>query len=167
MSSSFWAPGGEVRPGAPVDPLVATEEVLWRALMRIVLALPRRLDGAMLGAVGITASEYLTLMSLSEAPGRDLRMSDLATAAALSASRMTRLVDELQSRGLVTKRVSADDGRATVASLTPAGLAKVKAGQGVYVFTVRTLMLDHVDPAHMPDATRALSGIAARLATRL
>ena len=115
--------------------------------MRIVLSLPRLLDGDLLGAVGITANEYLTLTSLSEAPGRGLRMADLADAAALSASRMTRLVDELQSRGLVTKRVSADDGRGTVASLTPAGLAKVKAGQGVHVSCVRTLVFDHVDPA--------------------
>ena len=88
-------------------------------------------------------------------------MSDLAGATALSASRMTRLVVELQSRGLVTKRVSADDGRGHVAILTPAGLAKVKAGQGVHVSSLRTLVFDHVDAAHMPDAARALSGIVA------
>ena len=167
MSSSFLAPRSQNWPDGPVDPLVATEEVLWRALMRIVLSLPRRLDGDLLRAVGITASEYLTLRSLSEAPGRELRMSDLADAAALSASRMTRLVVELQSRGLVMKRVSADDGRGHVAILTPAGLAKVKAGQGVHVSSLRTLVFDHVDAAHMPDAARALSGIAARPQARL
>ena len=53
-------------------------------------------------------------------------MSDLAGATDLSASRMTRLVDELQSCGLVTKRASAEDGRGNVASLTPSGLAKLK-----------------------------------------
>ena len=92
--------------------------------------LPRRLDSDLLRAVGIRANEYLTLMSLSEAPGGELRMSDLADAAALSASRMTRLVDELQSRGLVMKRASADDGRGHVAILTPAGLAKLEGRSG-------------------------------------
>jgi hypothetical protein len=29
---------------ASIDPLTATEEIFWRALMRIVLSLPRRLD---------------------------------------------------------------------------------------------------------------------------
>ena len=53
------------------------------------------LDGDLLRAVGISVNEYLTLMSLSEAPRSELRMSDLAHATALSASRMTRLVDEL------------------------------------------------------------------------
>ena len=62
MSSGFLAPRSQNWPHGPVDPLVAPEEVLWRALMRIVLSFPRRLDGDLLRAVGITASEYLTLM---------------------------------------------------------------------------------------------------------
>src|SRR6201991_1494622 len=103
---------------AKVDPLNSTEEIFWRALMRVVLSLPRRLDSDLVRAVGITANEYTTLMCLSEASGRELRMADLANAAALSASRMTRLVDELQSRGWVTKRTSSDDGRGNVAKLT-------------------------------------------------
>ena len=89
---------------AKVEPLSAPEEEFWRALMRIVLSLPRRLDSDLVRAAGITANEYTVLMCLSEAPGRELRMADLANAAALSASRMTRLVDDLQHRGLVTKR---------------------------------------------------------------
>src|ERR1700759_1829954 len=109
------------------DPLSATEEEFWRALMRIVLSLPRRLDSDLLRAVGITANEYTVLMCLSEAPARELRMADLANAAALSASRMTRLVDDLQKRGLVTKRGSVEDGRGNVAKLAPAGLTKLKA----------------------------------------
>src|SRR6185437_362682 len=94
--------------------------------MRIVLSLPRRLDADLVRTVGITANEYTTLMCLSEARGRELRMTDLANAAALSASRMTRLVDDLQTRGLVAKRTSSEDGRGNVAKLTPAGLTKLK-----------------------------------------
>jgi DNA-binding MarR family transcriptional regulator len=148
---------------AGVDPLTATEDVLWRALMRIVVALPRRLDGDLLRAVGISANEYLTLMSLSEAPRRELRMSDLADATALSASRMTRLVDELQSRGFVTKRASAKDGRGNVASLTPAGLEKLETAWGTHVASVRALAFDHVDQATTKEAARAVAEIAARL----
>ena len=139
---------------AGVDPLTATEDVLWRALMRIVLSLPRRLDADLLRAVGISANEYLTLMSLSETPRRELRMSDLADATALSASRMTRLVDELQSHGFVTKRASAEDGRGKVTSLTPAGLAKLETAWGIHVSSVRALAFDHVDPATAKDAAR-------------
>ena len=53
-----------------VEPLSASEELFWRALMRIVITLPRHLDRDMVQAVGMTANEYTTVMSLSEAPNR-------------------------------------------------------------------------------------------------
>jgi DNA-binding MarR family transcriptional regulator len=148
---------------AKVDPLSATEEAFWRALMRIVLSLPRRLDNDLVRTVGITANEYTVLMCLSEAPGRALRMAELANAAALSASRMTRLVDDLQSRGLVTKRASVEDGRGNVATLTPAGVAKLKKAWPTHLASVREQVFDHVDPAAVNTTARALSQIAARL----
>lgn len=140
--------------------MTSTEEVFWRALMRIVLSLPRRLDSDLVRSVGITANEYTTLMCLSEAPNRELRMADLASAAALSASRMTRLVDDLQKRGLVTKRASSEDGRGNVAKLAPAGMAKLKSAWPVHLASVRDRVLDHVDPDTVRVAAAALSEIA-------
>ncbi len=146
-----------------MDPLSETEEIFWRSLMRIVLSLPRRLDSDLVRTAGITANEYTTLMCLSEAPGRELRMADLANAAALSASRMTRLVDDLQTRGLVGKRASAEDGRGNVAKLTPAGLAKLKKAWPAHLASVRGRVFDHVDACTVTDAAQALSRIAAQL----
>ena len=81
---------------ATVEPLSPTEEALWRAVMRIVKVIPRHLDSDLIRGAGLTASEYTTIMHLSEAPSRELRMADLANATDLSASLMTRLVDDLQ-----------------------------------------------------------------------
>ena len=148
---------------AKVDSLSATEEAFWRALMRIVLSLPRRLDSDLVRTVGITANEYTTLMCLSEARSRELRMADLANAAALSASRMARLVDDLQSRGLVTKRASSEDGRGNVAKLTPAGMAKLRTAWPAHLASVRERVFDHVDPATVKKAAQALSEIAVQL----
>ena len=67
------------------EPLTPTEELFWRALMRIVLSLPRQLHDDMVRATGLTASEYTVIMNLSEAPNRQLRMADLASATGLSA----------------------------------------------------------------------------------
>jgi DNA-binding MarR family transcriptional regulator len=150
-----------------VDRLNPTEEAFWRSLMRIALSLPGRLDSDLTPTVGITANEYLTLMSLSEAPRGELRMTILANETALSASRMTRLVDELQARGLVTKRASAEDGRGNVASLTSDGLAQLREAWGVHVSRVRALVLDHVDSASISDAAQTLSDVAARLEGQL
>lgn len=148
---------------AKVAALNPTEEVFWRSLMRVVLSLPRRLDSDLMRSAGITANEYTTLMCLSEAPNRELRMADLAAAAALSASRMTRLVGDLQDRGLVSKRTSAEDGRGNVAKLTPAGFAKLKAAWPVHLSSVRERVFDHLDPATLKKAAQALSELAAEL----
>jgi DNA-binding MarR family transcriptional regulator len=148
---------------AKVHPLSVTEEAFWRALMRIVVSLPRRLDSDLAHSVAITANEYMTLMSLSEAPGRGLRMTDLANTTALSASRMTRLVNDLQTRGFVAKEASADDGRGYVARLTPAGRAKLKAAWVAHLGSARERVFDHIDADTVRSAAPALSKIAGYL----
>ena len=90
-------------------------------------------------------------------------MADLANAAALSASRMTRLVDDLQSRGLAAKRASSQDRRGNIAQLTPAGLAKLKAAWPAHLASVRTLVFDHLDPAAVAQTAQALCDVAATL----
>ena len=148
---------------ATVQPLSATEEAAWRALMRIVKVLPRHLDSDLVRGVGLTASEYTTFMHLSEAPNRELRMADLANATGLSASRMTRLVDDLESRGLVTKTASASDARGNVARLTPRGMAKLRAAWGVHLASVRRRVFDSMDPTAVKRVARALAEVAAHL----
>jgi DNA-binding MarR family transcriptional regulator len=148
---------------ATIAPLSPTEEDLWRAVMRIVKILPRYLDSDLIRGAGLTASEYTTIMHLSEAPNRELRMAYLARATDLSASRITRLVDDLQTRGLVTKTVSASDTRGNIARLTPAGMAKLKSAWPVHLASVRRRVLDSVDPAGLAAVARTLVEVAAHL----
>ncbi|HWD56528.1 MAG TPA: MarR family winged helix-turn-helix transcriptional regulator [Acidimicrobiales bacterium] len=143
--------------------LSPAEEVLWRALMRIVKILPRDLDSDLMRGAGVSASDYTTLMHLSEAPNRELRMSDLASATGLSPSRVTRLVDDLQTRSLVTKVASSTDARGNVARLTPRGMAKLRAAWPVHLTSVRSRFLDHLDTAQIKPVAAALSAVADRL----
>jgi DNA-binding MarR family transcriptional regulator len=148
---------------ATVEPLSPAEEVLWRAVMRIVKVIPRHLDGDLIKGAGLTASEYTTIMHLSEAPNRELRMADLANSTDLSASRMTRLVDDLQSRGLVTKTASSSDARGNVARLTPRGMAKLKSAWPVHLASVRRRFFDCIDSAAVDRVAKALAGVASQL----
>lgn len=148
---------------ATVRPLSPAEEALWRATMVITRVLPRHLDTDLIRGAGLTASEYITLMGLSEAPKRELRMSDLATATGLSASRTTRLVDDLQSRGFVTKKASSSDGRGNVARLTPRGMAKLKSAWTVHLASVRNRFFDNIDATAVREVADALSAVAAHL----
>ncbi len=148
---------------ATSEPLSSSEEELWRAVMRIVKVIPRHLDTDLARGAGLTASEYTTIMHLSEAPNRELRMADLAAATDLSASRMTRLVDDLQTRGLVTKTASSSDARGNVARLTPRGMAKLRSAWPVHLASVRRRFFDTLDPAAVPAVANALAGVADHL----
>jgi DNA-binding MarR family transcriptional regulator len=148
---------------ATVESLAPAEEELWRAVMRIVKVIPRHLDSDLVKGAGLTASEYTTIMHLSEAPNRELRMAELASATDLSASRMTRLVDDLQTRGLVTKTASSSDARGNVARLTPRGMAKLKSAWPVHLASVRRRFFDSIDAAAVEEVARALAGVADHL----
>jgi DNA-binding MarR family transcriptional regulator len=147
----------------PVEPLSPAEEALWRAVMRIVKVIPRHLDSDLIRGAGLTASDYTTIMHLSEAPNRELRMAELAGATDLSASRMTRLVDDLQSRGLVTKTVSSSDARGNVAKLTPRGMAKLKSAWPVHLDSVRRRFFDWIDESAVDEVGKALAEVAEHL----
>src|SRR6201993_2869732 len=105
-----------------LTPLDATEEAAWRALARFFVAAPRLLDDDLQRGAHIALSAYTVLLHLSEAPGWELRMTELANRAYLSGSRTTRLVDELMADRLVSKERNAADGRGFDVTLTEEGM---------------------------------------------
>src|SRR6201998_4994075 len=109
-----------------LTPLDAIEEPTWRALARFFVAAPRLLDEDLQRGAHVSLSAYSVLLHLSEAPGWELRMSELANRAYLSGSRTTRLVDELIADGLVAKERNAEDGRGFDVTLTEKGLAELQ-----------------------------------------
>lgn len=138
----------------------AAEEALVRALGRLLHVLPRAVDQDMARARQLPLSEYMTLMHLSEAPGRLMRMSELASTCDLSLSGMTRIVARLEQHGLV-KRVRCEaDGRGANAVLTDTGLQRLKEAWPAHLASVRRHLLDHVDAADLEVVTRVLQRMA-------
>jgi DNA-binding MarR family transcriptional regulator len=146
-----------------VPPLTPTEEVLWRSFMRLVITLPRALGEDLDRTRGMTANEYTTLMHLSEAPNREMRITDLASATALSVSRMSRLLDDLQARELIVKRRSEFDGRGNLACLTRQGLTSLKLAYPDHLASVRRLFMDHIAAADKARMARALEAVASHV----
>jgi DNA-binding MarR family transcriptional regulator len=146
-----------------VAPFTATEEVLWRAFMRLVITVPRALNDDLARTRGMNSGEYTTLMFLSEAPNQQMRISDLASASALSLSRMSRLLDDLQAQKLVVKRRSEADGRGALACLTRQGLAKLKSAWPDHLASVRRLFLDQLSEADKVHLARILEPIASHV----
>ncbi|SEE99052.1 DNA-binding transcriptional regulator, MarR family [Streptomyces sp. 3213] len=135
-------------PTNPVSvPLSCVEERLWRSLQRLLVTLPRALDEDLLRSTGLSLTQYTVLMHLSETDGAGLRMSDLATATGLSASRITRLVETLRAQGLVVKRPHSTDARGSMAVLTEAGRQRLRGACPAHLASARRRVMDQLDPA--------------------
>jgi DNA-binding MarR family transcriptional regulator len=92
--------------------------------IRRAVALWEARADAELGAVhGLGLSDFAALHHLADAPGGRLRRVDLARRLALSASGVTRLLDPLERRGIVTRESDGHDARATYAVMTRSGKA--------------------------------------------
>src|SRR4051794_18457974 len=108
-----------------LQPLNPNEEAVVRALSRVMYALSRAIDADMVREQRLPLVEYLALMHLSEAPDRQLRMSELATTCEMSLSGMTRVVHRLESQGFIERVRCEQDARGWNAVLTDAGLARL------------------------------------------
>jgi DNA-binding MarR family transcriptional regulator len=67
------------------------------------------------------------LIRLARTPGRQLRMSELASQAALSTSGLTRLVDRMEEAKLISRAACPSDRRGAFAVLTDAGADALEA----------------------------------------
>ncbi|MEV0563674.1 MarR family transcriptional regulator [Dactylosporangium sp. NPDC050588] len=147
----------------PVPGLDRDEEILWRSFVEVLVRLPRVLDEQFDREAKVGMTDYSVLVALSEAPDGELRMGELAEAAALSRSRVSRVIDELIRRSLVTRRKSEQDGRSALAALTPEGLALLEAAYPGHLARVRALVLDHITRSEMRTMTQVLTRVLAAL----
>ncbi len=69
--------------------------------------------------LGATVQMWRVLAALRERDGR--RMGDLSGTTSIEVSTLTRLVDSMETKGLVARRRAADDARVVELSVTAAG----------------------------------------------
>ncbi|WP_206184517.1 MarR family winged helix-turn-helix transcriptional regulator [Thermoactinospora rubra] len=125
--------------------LTVEELSLWRLLQRAQVRIAGRLEAELVEAHDLALASYEVLSQLAAAPGRRLRMNDLADRVLLSRSGLTRLVDRLQREGLVVREACESDARGLFAVLTGAGLDRLKEATPTYLRAVRTHFLDALD----------------------
>ncbi|HZG90859.1 MAG TPA: MarR family transcriptional regulator [Pseudonocardia sp.] len=131
----------------------------WRSFLRAHAAITRALEAELLAEQQLSLAAYDVLVQLVEAPGRRLRMTELADAVLLSRSGVTRLVDRLEKAGLVSRCPVAGDGRGVAAELTEAGLNRLRTASRTHLSGV---MRHFVEP--LGDDLAPLERISRRLA---
>lgn len=121
----------------------------WIGLLQTHRRLTRALDADLEAAHGLGISGLELLGRLAAAPDRRLRLSTLAEQASLSPSRVTRIVDALEARGLVQRQACPGDGRAINAWLTDTGLELTREAQATHFEGVRERFFAHLEPAEV------------------
>lgn len=104
-------------------------------------------------------SWYDALYELYLAPGRRLRMSELAQSALLTRSGLTRLVDKLEKARLIERKACPTDGRVQHAELTEKGIEMLRKIWPIYRAGIAKYFAAHV---REPEA-RQLAAVFSRI----
>ncbi len=105
----------------------------WAALLRTHAAVVSRLEREMERERHLALSWYDVLLSLSRTSPPGLRMQDLAEAVVLSRTRISRVVDEMESAGLVERRPNPADRRSILVAITRHGRTEFRRAAPVYL----------------------------------
>jgi DNA-binding MarR family transcriptional regulator len=138
------APSGET-----VRWLSREEQRAWRAYLNANRLLTDVIDQELQRDAGIPHTYYEILVRLSEAPGRHLRMSELADDTKTSRSRMSHAVARLEAMGWVRRDQCPTDRRGQVAVLTDEGFAALEAAAPGHVACVRAAFFDQLTPSQV------------------
>jgi DNA-binding MarR family transcriptional regulator len=126
--------------------LTPNEMVAWR---RYIIA-SRQLLAALeadLKEHDLTLPDYEILALLSDAPDRQMRMSELAKIALLSRSRLSHRMKVMEKAGWLKREPCPVDKRGYFAVMTPKGWKAIVAAAPDHVESVRARFIDHLSKA--------------------
>jgi DNA-binding MarR family transcriptional regulator len=116
-----------------------------------------RLNRRIRAAGGSLSHGLLSALATVQKMG-PIRLADLAKQEFVSAPSTTRLVAELERRGLVTRTTDPDDGRAFLIEATPAGEAEVLRARSARARMVAG-MLETLSPDQLTVIEQAVSAL--------
>ena len=153
-------------PDDPAPSVSPAEMRAWAAIVETANIVQFAADRQLRDAVGLTLAQFEILLRITEAPDRQLRMTDIANALTVSRSGLTYQVARLETLGLVERRRSPGDERSVMAHITQAGLAALSAGGPGYVTLVREMLFDRITPAELATVTEILGEVRTQLRSR-
>ncbi len=118
----------------------------WVRFLRAHAALTRELSSRLEALHELTLTDFDVLIQLYYAEGRRMRRIDLSRSVLLTASGITRLLDGLESCGLVAKERCESDARVIYAVLTTAGVKKIEEARESHLADIEELFGSQFSP---------------------
>ncbi len=125
------------------------EQWAWRAFIDAIRLFTGEIDRELQHDSGLNHAYYQILVTLSEAPERTMRMSDLAATTLTSRSRLSHAVARLEEAGWVQRHSCPSDKRGSFAVMTDDGLAALAAAARGHVEAVRRNLFDVLTPCQV------------------
>jgi DNA-binding MarR family transcriptional regulator len=128
----------------------------WTRLLRAHATTTRLLNTQLLADHELTINDFEALYVLSTAEDNRLKRVELARRLVLTPSGITRLLEGLETHGLVERATCDSDLRVTYAQLTDAGRAKLAAASCSHVGSIRTLLEEHLSSEEIDELAELL-----------
>jgi DNA-binding MarR family transcriptional regulator len=138
----------------------------WQSFLAAGALVDRLVDAQLKEAVGLSHPQYEILVRLAEAPGGELRMTELAGTLLTSKSGLTYQVTQLEKAALVERRSCPSDVRGVLAVLTEAGRRLLERAAPGHVTLVRELLIDVLTPDQLATLADALGEVSRRAAAK-
>lgn len=116
-----------------------------------------------LAQYGLDRGDYQLLAILSESDDQQMRMCDLADRLRLTRSGLTRRMEGVLKKKLVSRIQSTEDGRVAYAQLTAKGFELLKTAAPQHLESVRRLMIDLLSPAEIKAFATGFNKISTNL----
>lgn len=122
--------------------LSTEQQRVWRNYMAATRMVESEIERQLQRDSGMPTTYYEIMVSLSEAPERTLRMSELADRSRFSRSRLSHAVARMERAGWVERRDCPSDKRGAFAVLTEKGFDTLVAAAPGHVEQVRSVLFD-------------------------
>jgi DNA-binding MarR family transcriptional regulator len=134
----------------------------WRTYIIASRRMLEALDSDLAG-FELTMADYEVLAQLSDAPGRKLRMSELAKIAMVSKSRLSHRMKVMEAAGWVKREECPEDRRGYFAVMTDKGFKAIEKAAPTHVGSVRNRFLDHLTVKDQEDLAKIFDRVQSQL----
>lgn len=121
----------------------------WMNLVQTYRVIQVAVEERLEAEIGLSWSELEALMRIAISPGGRLKMIDIADQLMASKSGVTRLVDRLETHGLISREVPADNRRVIYSRITEAGMDALGKGQPIFMTGLEDFFARHLSDSEI------------------
>jgi DNA-binding MarR family transcriptional regulator len=133
----------------------------WRALQTMQLRLEGELARQLATDSGLSYSDYVVLVALTDRPDGRMRLFELARGLGWEKSRVSHHIARMSERGLVEKRKCDSDRRGSFVGVTERGRQEIMRAAPGHVREVRRLFVDRLTPDQLDAVADAAETVLA------